>query len=142
MTENEQVSLEDIMVSSEPSQTLTVKVKGKSFDLTYRPLSWLDKTDCVARATEYRQGEDGEIQSIFHIDIYFEEALKRMITNAPWPMSRQVLRGLKPAVGQQLQGILPSPFDNAANLDSGSAAPSKTPRRKRKTRSSHAAQSN
>lgn len=139
MPENTQVLLEEILISSEPSQTLTVAVGDKSFDLTYRPLSWLDKSDCVARATEYQQDENGEVQTMFHIDLYFEEALKRMITQSPWPMSHQVLRGLTPEVGQQLQAIIPSPMGNAGPLGKESTVPSKT-RARRKTRSSPAAQ--
>jgi hypothetical protein len=109
------VRLEEILVSSEPLKTATIVVGEKSFEITYKSLSWLDKTSCVALATEYmpvsdESGQVRDVKTVFHIDIYFEEALRRMIVKAPWPMSKQVLRNLTPEVGQQLEALIPSPL--------------------------------
>jgi hypothetical protein len=132
------VRLDDILIGSEPTKTATIIVGDKSFELDYRTLSWLDKTSCVAIATEYVpvQDDDGkvrDVRTVFHIDIYFEEALRRMVVKAPWPMSKQVLRNLKEEVGAQLQALIPSPLgeNNPLVASESSATPSKAARKTR-----------
>lgn len=128
-------SLEEVMVNSQPTQTLDITVgKDKGFTVVYRALSWLDKSSCVAKATEFFVNDAGEPQSMFHIDIYFREALKIMVVEWPYTMSDKVLDGLSPEVGLQLQTIIPRPLgEDDAPLEKGSDKPSKA---KRKTRSS------
>jgi len=137
------VRLDEILNSSEPTKTATITVGDKSFELVYHTLSWLDKTSCVAVATEYVpvQDDDGkvrDVRTVFHIDIYFEEALRRMVVKAPWPLSKQVLRNLKEEIGAQLQVLIPSPLgeNNPLVASESSGTPSKAAR---KTRSSPAA---
>lgn len=130
--------LEDIMSSSEPLQTLEIKVPGrKPFTISYRTMSWLDKSACVAKATELFLNDAGQPQSMFNIDVYFREALKKMLVDFPFPISDKVLNGLKPEIGTQLQDIIPSPLGDDGNLADGSEKPSKG---RRKTRSSSATQ--
>ena len=140
MTEEEKKqqipTLDEIMSSSEPIQTLDIDAgDGKGFTISYRTMSWLDKSACVAKATEFFMNSDGQPQSMFHIDIYFREALKKLLVTFPWPVSDKVLNGLKPSIGLQLQEIIPAPLgENPANLAEESEKPLKT--RRRKTRSS------
>ncbi len=133
---NKQVpGLDEAMVSGLPVQALEISVgEDKGFTLTYRTMSWLDKSACVALATELFLNADGKPQSMFHIDIYFREALKKMLVEFPWPVSDKVLNGLTPEIGTQLQAIIPAPLgDDAGNLVKGSETPSKAAK---KTRSS------
>jgi hypothetical protein len=82
---------------------------------------------------------DGKPQSMFHIDTYFREALKKMLIEFPWPVSDKVLNGLPQEIGVQLQEIIPAPLgDDTGNLAKGSKKPSKG---KKKTRSSRGKQS-
>lgn len=133
-------TLDEIMTSSEPVQTVEIDAgNDKSFTVSYRTMSWLDKSACVALATELFLNDDGKPQTMFHIEVYFREALKKLIVSFPWPVSDKVLNGLKPSIGTQLQEIIPAPLgENPANLDKESETPSKAPRRK--TRSSSATQ--
>ena len=132
-------SLDEVMVSSEPLQTVDIDVgEGVGFTISYRVMSWLDKSDCVAQATELFLNDKGQPQSMFHIDVYFREALKKMIVDFPYPVSDKVLNGLTSAIGNQLQEIIPAPLgESDANLAKGSEKPSKG---HRKTRSSSATQ--
>ena len=132
-------SLDEVMVSSEPLQTVDIDVgEGVGFTISYRVMSWLDKSDCVAQATELFLNDKGQPQSMFHIDVYFREALKKMIVDFPYPVSDKVLNGLTSAIGNQLQEIIPAPLgESDANLAKGSEKPSKG---RRKTRSSSATQ--
>lgn len=134
-----EVALGDIMSSSEPEQTLEITVTDrKPFTIRYRAMSWLDKSACVSKATELFLNDDGEPQSMFHIDIYLREALKKMLVDFPFPISDKVLNQLTPEIGVQLQEIIPAPLgESDANLAEGSEKPSKG---RRKTRSSTATQ--
>ncbi len=123
-----EVRLEDILSSSEPEKTAEITVEGrKPFTIKYRAMSWLDKSACVAKATAFFMDDDGQPQSLFHIEIYFREALKMMLTDfPPAPVSDKVLDGLTPEIGMQLQEIIPSPLgEDNANLAKGSEKPSK-----------------
>lgn len=133
-------TLDEIMSSSEPVQTREIDAgDGKSFTVSYRNMSWLDKSACVAMATELFLNDDGKPQTMFHIEIYFREALKKLLVSFPWPVSDKILNGLKPNIGTQLQDIIPAPLgENPSNLSEESEKPSKAPRRK--TRSSSATQ--
>ena len=118
--------LEDILSTGEPLQTAEITVAGKqSFTVSYRAMSWLDKSACVAKATEFFVNDDGEPQTMFHVDVYFREALKKMLVDFPWPISDKILNGLKPEVGLQFQDIIPSPLGDNVNLAKGSEKPSK-----------------
>ena len=134
-----EVTLEDALSSGEPIQSREITVEGrKPFTIRYRAMSWLDKSACVARATEFFMNENDQPQTMFHIDVYFREALKRILVELPWPISDKILNQLTPEIGEQLQAIIPSPLgESDANLVSGSEKPSKGAR---KTRSSTAAQ--
>ena len=135
-----EVQLEDVVVSSEPIQTKEIKVEGrKPFTLSYRAMSWLDKSACVSKATEFFLGEDGTPQTMFNINIYFREALKKMLVDFPFPISDKVLNGLTPEMGVQLQEFIPSPLgEGTADLVAGSETRSKGAK---KTPSSTATQS-
>lgn len=126
--------LDEVMSSSEPLKTLAIQVGEKEFTVSYRSLSWLDKSACVAQATEFFMNDKGEPQTMFNIDIYFREALKRILVDFPWPVADKILNDLTPEVGNQLQAIIPSPLgEDTVNLAVGSEKPSKG---RRKTRSS------
>ncbi len=136
-----EAGLQNLLSSSEPEQTKEIAVRGcKPFTIKYRAMSWLDKSACVAKSTEFFMNEANEPQTRFHINVYFREALKMMIVEfPPAPLSDKVLDGLSPEIGQQLQEIIPSPLgEEAANLAEGSEKPSKA---RKKTRSSSATQS-
>ena len=129
-----EASLQDLLASAAPEQTKEITVKGcKPFTIRYRIMSWLDKSACVAKATEFYMNEEGAPQTIFHINLYFREALKAMIVDfPPAPVSDKVLEQLTPEIGQQLQDIIPSPLgEENANLAEGSGKPSKA---RKKTR--------
>ncbi len=137
------VNLEDVMASSEPLKTVDITVKGRQpFSISYRTMSWLDKSACVAKATELFMNDAGEPQSMFHVDVYFREALKMMLVDFPWPKSDKILNQLTAEVGLQLQDIIPAPLGDSpqgdnANLADESPKPSKG---RKKTRSSSATQ--
>ncbi len=140
MTEAEKIvvpSIDELMSSSEPLQTLDIDAgEGKGFTITYRAMSWLDKSACVAKATELFLNEDGRPQTMFHIDIYLREALKKLLVSFPYPVSDKLLSGLTPLIGEQLQTIIPAPLgENPSNLAEESEKPSKTHRRKTRSRS-------
>ena len=143
MTEEEKKvipSIDELMVSSEPLQSLDINAgNGKGFTITYRTMSWLDKSACVAKATELYLNDDGEPQTRFHVDIYLREALKKLLVSFPYPISDKILNGLTPRIGIQLQAIIPAPLgENPENLDEESEKPSKA---RRKTRSPKGTQS-
>lgn len=129
-----EASLTDLLSSGEPEQTKEITVTDrKPFTIRYRAMSWLDKSACVAKATEFFMNEEGAPQTMFHVNIYFREALKTMIVNfPPAPLSDKVLEGLTPEIGEQLQEIIPSPLGaDDSNLVEGSEKPSKA---RKKTR--------
>lgn len=128
-------SIDEIMSSSEPLQSLDVDAgNGKGFTITYRAMSWLDKSACVAKATEFYLNEDGKPQTAFHVDVYFREALKKLLVGFPYPISDKILNGLKPRIGEQLQAIIPAALgETPGNLVEESEKPLKAG--KRKTRS-------
>jgi len=141
MTKQElpEVGLEDVLSSGEPLQTTEITVAGrKPFSISYRAMSWLDKSACVAKATEFFMNDEGQPQTMFHVEIYFREALKKILVDFPWPVSDKILNQLTPEIGTQLQEIIPSPLgEDNANLGKGSGKPSKA---RKKTRSSTATQ--
>jgi len=127
-----QVSLEELLVTTEPTRDVEVRVDDqRSFTVSVRRLSFVEKTACISAATDYEQDERGQIRAVFHLDRYYVEALKRMIVKAPWPITTQVLQKLRPEIGQQLFSIVPSPFgDEAAeNFFGGSVERSKAKKR-------------
>ena len=130
--EKEMPGLDEIMASSEPLQTKEIEVGEKAFTISYRAMSWLDKSACVAQATEFFLNDKGEPQTMFHIDVYFREALKKILVDFPWPVSDKILNDLTPEIGSQLQDIIPAPLgESPANLADGSEKPSKA---RKKTR--------
>ena len=145
MTEQEETkqvipSIDELMSSSEPLQSLDIDAgEGKGFTVTFRAMSWLDKSACVAKATEFYLNDDGKPQTMFHVDIYFREALKKLLVSFPYPVSDKILNGLKPHIGEQLQTIIPAALgESPANLVEESEKPSKA---RRKTRSPKGTQS-
>lgn len=124
-------SLDDLLVGGDPLKTLEIKAGEKLFTISYRTMSWLDKSSCVARATELFVNDKDEPQTMFHIDVYFLEALKMMLVDFPAPVSDKILRGLRSEIGVQLQKIIPHPLsEEDSNLDKGSEKPSKVKPRK------------
>jgi hypothetical protein len=118
-----EVRLTDILISGEPEQELEITVGTNSFVIVYRKLSWLEKSACISKATDYSFDEATQsLKTEFRLDIYYREALKVMLIKTPFPMGGAVLDKLKGAVGEQLARIIPLPFDNevAANLSSAS----------------------
>ena len=107
-----------MMSSSEPLQSLDIDAgDGKGFTINWRAMSWLDKSSCVAKATELFLNEDGKPQTMFHVDIYFREALKKLLVSFPYPISDKLLTGLTPLIGEQLQAIIPAPLgESPTNL--------------------------
>ena len=134
-----QVGLEDVIATIEPMKTVEITVKGRQpYSISYRAMSWLDKSSSVAKATEFFMNDAGEPQTMFNVDVYFREALKIMLVDFPWPKSDKILNQLTPEVGLQLQDIIPAPLgESTANLADGSEKPSKG---RKKTRSSSATQ--
>jgi len=135
-----EVNLEDVVSTSEPAQTKEITVKGrKPFTITYRAMSWLDKSACVSKATEFFLNADGKPQTMFNVDIYFREALKKMIVDWPFPISDKVINALTPEIGAQIQVFIPAPLgEGTADLGEGSETRSKGAK---KTPSSTATQS-
>ena len=119
----DEVRLSDILISSEPEQELEITVGSNSFVVIYRKLSWLEKSACISKATDYSFDEATQaLKTEFMLDVYYREALKRLLVKTPFPMGGAVLDKLNTAVGEQLATIIPKPFENevATNLSNES----------------------
>jgi hypothetical protein len=117
----DEVRLSDILISSEPDQELEITVGNKSFVVAYRKLSWLEKSACISKATDYSFDEAKQaVKTEFLLDVYYREALRRMLVKTPFPMGGAVLDKLNTVVGEQFATIIPKPFESevAANLSS------------------------
>lgn len=119
----DEVRLSDILISSEAEQELEITVGNNSFKVAYRKLSWLEKSACISKATDYSFDEATQaLKTEFRLDVYYREALKKMLVKTPFPMGGAVLDKLNTVVGGQLATIIPLPFENevAENLSSAS----------------------
>jgi len=108
-------ALQAILEAGQEIKELEVKVGRETMVFRYRPLGWLAKSKCISEATEYRSsGTDAKggamIAVILHQDIYKRMALQEMLVDPPIPMTEKVLDSLPSEVGDQFEGIIPSPF--------------------------------
>jgi hypothetical protein len=127
-----QISIEELLVTTEPTREVEVRVDDeRSFTVSLRRLSFVEKTACISSATDYETDERGQVKAVFHLDRYYVEALKRMIVKAPWPITSQMLQKLRPEIGQQLFSLVPPPFGDepSENFFGGSVERSKGKKR-------------
>lgn len=107
-------ALQALLEAGNEVRELTVTIGDTELLFRYRPLSWLEKSEIISEATEYRATTDrgGElvVKVVLHQDVYKRLALARMLVDPPVPMTDQVLRRLPNEVGDQFEAIIPSPF--------------------------------
>jgi len=106
------ITMADVVVDDANVKELTIEINGKTGTVVYKDLTYWEKNLALSAATEYYQDETGNLRSRFHIEVYVEECLKRMITQAPFPVNVLVLRKLRREVGEQLAVIIPSAVES------------------------------
>lgn len=115
--------LQAILEYSSTESVITVWLdEDTEFEIRYKPLTWLGKSRCVAKATEYLTDSNPDtgaatVKATFHLDIYKREALLAMVTHAPFTFNQSVIERLPEHVGMQLDGIIPDPF--SASVEAG-----------------------
>ena len=88
-------------------QSLTVVHNEKTWNFTYKDLSWAEKYKCVDAAQVW---SEGEFQ--FSLSSYYTSALIEMIQDAPVkPFTETTLSRLDTSVVAQLLQIVPPPAD-------------------------------
>lgn len=106
--------LQAMMEETAKPEEMILVIKGQELTIRYRKLTWLEKSEVLSLALEYKavDGADGpELQAKLRHDVFRREVLKRIIIDAPIPLtSDKVLDNLPDDVGQQLERIIPSPF--------------------------------
>jgi len=111
----EPLTAADIAQAASASQTALVTLGNKRAEITYRPLTWWERNRCISTATEYFVEKDGAgkdtLKTRFHMETYYEEALRVMLQIAPFPVSTVVLRNLPVELGRQLEALVPNPLD-------------------------------
>lgn len=101
---------ETMMRAAQGEKTAILVVGGVEHTVRYRPLSYMEKTDCLSRATEYLEGPNGVPVMKFHLDLYQEECLLRMLLDAPFPITPNVLKELSIEVGEAVAALVPNPY--------------------------------
>lgn len=116
----EPLTAADVAQAASASQTATVTLGNKRAEITYRALTWWERNRCISAATEYvvEKDEKGKdtLRTKFHVETYYEEALKVMIQLAPFPVNTVTLRNLPVELGQQLERLAPNPLDFQAEV--------------------------
>ena len=116
----EPLTAADVAQAASASQTAVVTLGNKRAELTYRPLTWWERNRCISTATEYyvEQDEKGKdtLKTRFHMETYYEEALKVMLQIAPFPINTVALRNLPVELGQQLEKLVPNPLDSQSEV--------------------------
>jgi len=114
----EELTSEDVAHAASESKTSLVTLGDKRAEVTYRPLTWWQRNRCISAATEYivEKDEKGKdtLKTRFHMETYYEEALKVMLQVAPFPVDTVALRNLPVELGAQLEVLVPNPI----NVDS------------------------
>jgi len=105
------LTMADVMAETSGVKELVVEINGKTGTIVYRDLSFWARNLALSSATEYYADETGSLRTKFHIEVYYEECLKHMIVQAPFPISAMVLRGMSREAGDQLVQIVPHPQD-------------------------------
>lgn len=125
--------LQAMLESGRKIQDLVLDIQGHEITVKYRPLTWLEKSDVLSEALEYRvQNTGGEMELVvkIHHDVFRRAALKKMIVECPLPLtSDKVLDSLPVEIGEQLEKIIPSPFssEQASALKKESESSSEEP---------------
>lgn len=103
----------DKFLRGDSTDSLTIEIDGEEATFEYINLSWYEKQQCISKATVITPNEKGETSFIFDVSTYYTEALLKMITVAPFPITLQVLQNLKSEIGDKLMSIVPMPLDNS-----------------------------
>lgn len=106
----------DIAGASEIVKTTEIVYGDKKAEVTYTVLKWWDKNRCVSEATEYFVDDKGTLRTRFHLEVYYEEALKVILRAAPFPINRIGIRNLPIEIGRQLETLVPNPIDIQAEV--------------------------
>jgi len=117
----EPLTAEDVAQVASESKTEFVTLGNKRAEITYRPLTWWERNRCISAATEYylektAKGTD-TLKTKFHMETYYEEALKVMLQAVPFPIDTIGLRNLPVELGQQLEAFVPNPQDFQGEID-------------------------
>lgn len=111
----EPLTAADVAEAASESKTALVTLGDKRAEITYRPLTWWERNRCISAATEYvvEKDEKGRdtLKTRFHMETYYEEALRVMLQEAPFPINTVVLRNLPVELGIQLETLVPNPLD-------------------------------
>jgi len=88
---------------------------GLELELELKPLGWMARSRAVSEASEVRAGEaGGDPVTVFRLDRYYAHCLRAMVVSSPFPLTTQVIERLGPAVGLQLERLIPPPFEAMA----------------------------
>jgi len=111
----EPLTAADMTQAATESRTTTLTLGNKRAEITYRPLTWWERNRCISASTEYIVEKDAKgidtLKTRFHMETYYEEALKVMIQEAPFPATTIALRNLPVEIGRQLEALVPSALD-------------------------------
>ena len=105
------VPIDRFLRSDAEPNVLTFEIDGQETTWEYRDLSWYEKNQCIAKATVIIPDKDGNTTFSFDPAIYYSEALLKMITAAPLPITPQSIQNLRSEIGDRLVSIVPVPLD-------------------------------
>lgn len=111
------LTLADVMAETSGVKELVIEVGSKTGRIVYRDLTFWERNLALSAATEYFADETGAMRTKFHLETYYEECLRHMIVQAPFPINTVTLRGMSREVGEQLLAIVPHPMDWAAKAE-------------------------
>lgn len=114
--------LHAILSAQDTEKEIVLDIDGMELVLGYKELSWMAKSRCISKATQLSQGNNGEGNMTFRIDIYNKECIKEMITNSPFPITDQIIEKLPVNAGVQLESIIPNPFGDDGIQDAAKKA--------------------
>lgn len=113
--------LQALLEAGPSTDTLQLKIAGKTVPVVYKPMGWMAKSRCVSAATQYipEQGKNGQmsIRVVFAMDVYQKRALAEMVVSSPIPLTDVVLEKLPEDIGRQLEVIIPDPFATAQQVE-------------------------
>ena len=84
--------------------------KGKKYKIKYRDMSWGEKNSTLSSMLEF-DAKGGKMS--LNMRAYNLKALQTILVSAPFKISEPILDRLDVAVGEQLEKIIPKPFQAA-----------------------------
>lgn len=110
------VDISKMVVAEEPEDFVLDLGDGETITIKVKPLTWFDESDAAAAAFQLMVKTDGDGKPVpmveYNVTKFRTVMLKARIVDAPFPVTDQFLRRLKPAVGQQLDALVPDPFSS------------------------------